>query len=572
MEFSDTIIDDQTENSEFVENTFSENSEYGLSDFDSYGYGEFDESLREEINAIEDISEPEEVESENYSRNNFDSDDDIEQQAFEKNEEIFEVNTQADEYVFESPTTQQTVEADELVEFDSQNNLPETLEIEAETQSEIPVFSDSEKHFDLEIVSNESSVNESETAEFDAFFSELIDEKFFDDSHVTVIDSPGTENVQSKTVAQAKTENPELQTTQANTIAESGVATDSKLDGDWAEYAETIGQIGSIKTIDQIFAAIEREQLELQVKQFDSLDLNMALQEFRRGNFDAKDKVFDEILKWQDELLERDQNISVHNLRLHCETAKPALNSKALLTLGEFYQNVSRSKFEMLLTRVFSRVTENSHRRLILEDDDLEQHIKNVFSKNQQEIVEDEARNAVITKLAQFRTDASDCKNFGGLVATELLKKYSQYKSEIGFEFNDSKVLKNIIETNVYIGERLIKLVIREKSSSSGVNLTDKTLFGEKFEAEVATTVCQTISLDNIVAEAVTVSPKKQLNTQGSVTQKSSSRKVTKVDANEGGETSVGKLIVYSLITCVVTLIIIYISITYLMNNVEPLD
>jgi hypothetical protein len=574
MKFSDTIIEHHTENSDLEEIKLSESFDGNSTDFEPYGFSNFDESLREEIDSIEDISEVED--DVNFSQNDFnsnDEDDEIEQQTFVQNEAVLVENTKSSEYVFENFSVQQDEVAENLVQIDAEENIEETLELKVETELEIPLNQDSVENFDLKITSQPETIDESETPEFDAFFSELIDENFFDDSHEVASNSSKSErNTQSKNDTQAKTENLKSQSEQINSNAESGVAADSQLDGDWAEYAETIGQIGSIKTIDQIFAAIERDQLGLQVKQFDSLDLNMALQDFRRGNFDAKDKVFDEILKWQDELLERDQNISVHNLRLHCETAKPALNSKALLTLGEFYQNVSRSKFEMLLTRVFSRISENSHRRLILEDDELEQHIINVFAKNQQEIVEEEARNAVVSKLAQFRSEASECTNFGGLIATELFRRYSQYKSEIGSEFNDSKVLKGIIETNVFIGERLVKLIIREKSSSSGVNLADKTLFGEKFEEEVATTVCQTICLDNIVLEAVTVTPKKQLNATESTTKKPSTRKYSKVNSNDGGGTSVGKLIVYSLIACVITLIVVYVSVTYLMNNVEPID
>ncbi len=337
-------------------------------------------------------------------------------------------------------------------------------------------------------------------------------------------------------------------------------------DNDWAEYAETVGQIGSIKTLDQIFFGIERDQLKIQIKPFDSLALNMALHEFRKGNLAAKEQVFDEILKWQDYLLERDENIGLKDLRIYCETAKPALNSKALLTLGEFYQNVSRIKFEMLLTRVFSKLTENAQRRLIVETTVIEEHIVNIFSKNDQQTEDQNTRNEVILKLQHFRTEASECESFSGMLAIELITRYSQYKKELGPEFNDSKILAYIIESNVIIGNRFIKLLVREKSSPGNIDFGDKNRFGEKFEDEVSETFCQTIILDNIVAEVIVKPVKKAQKQTESIKQKTEARKQRLEEAEKQGESSTAKLVIYAVITCLITFVILYVSVTYLMD------
>jgi hypothetical protein len=435
------------------------------------------------------------------------------------------------EFAFEAKTS--VPKNSESYEFDQLLESPELPTFRDESQP-LPVA-----NLEAKPLLTETNQKDSDTPEFDAFFSELLEESFFDENAKDV----------------KPTEQPEA-----------SVEPVKEEDGDWAEYAETIGQIGSIKTLDQIFFAVEKDQLKIQVTPFDSLALNMALQEFQKGNLAAKENVYDEILKWQEYLLERDENIGLKNLRIHCETAKPALNSKALLTLAEFYQNVSRSKFEMLLTRVFSRVTENSKRRLIVESADLEQHIVNIFSKGDQSSAESDVRDSVMFKCGHFREQANECQNLGGMVGVELLNKYSEFKKELGSEFYDAKVLTAIIETNVFIGNRFVTLLIREKNGAASVNLENKVVFGAKFEDEVSAIICQTIQFDLIVAEVIEKTPRKTAQPTESAKERSAARqqRLAAADAKEG--VSSGKLAVYAIITAIVTLIFLYLAITFLMD------
>jgi hypothetical protein len=474
----------------------------------------------------------------------------LDNEPFYGNLDFSESNPNYDETEFAietfDPKSNQTEPTPEpRVSDNLEDNPAETYEFDQLLESpQLPTFRDESEplpvaNLEATALVSETIQKNSDTPEFDAFFSELLEESFFD------------ENAKEATPA----EEPEAL-----------VEATKEEDGDWAEYAETIGQIGSIKTLDQIFFGIEKDQLKIQVTPFDSLALNMALQEFQKGNLAAKDNVYDEILKWQEYLLERDENIGLKDLRIHCETAKPALNSKALLTLAEFYQNVSRSKFEMLLTRVFSRVTENSKRRLIVESADLEQHIVNIFSKGDQSVAESDVRDSVIFKCGQFQAQANECQNLGGMVGVELLNKYSEFKKELGSEFYDAKVLTAIIETNVFIGNRFVTLLIREKSGATSVNLENKAVFGNNFEDGVSEIVCQTIYLDQIVAEVLAKTPRKTAQTTESAKERSDARqkRLAAADSKEG--VSTGKLAVYAVITAIVTLIILYFAITFLMD------
>ena len=559
MDFSNTLTENQNlhiENTEEmiddIHTTEPDENEIETS-FSMTGFDVVEESLIKEINEIEEIDSIEmSVQPEVLPTYKLETFSNNEISAFEKPQHPgitnLEQNFQVDSETFKNTeiTENDSFDIEHLNDdyFEAQSeeiSLPEKNEfLEKQISNETSITS--------EVTANIEVNKGSETPEFDAFFSELLEESFFDDSQKS-----------NKEETNDHVNNVELNDSPNNLDVPEN-------DNDWAEYAETVGQIGSIKTLDQIFFGIERDQLKIQIKPFDSLALNMALQEFRKGNLAAKEQVFDEILKWQDYLLERDENIGLKDLRIHCETAKPALNSKALLTLGEFYQNVSRTKFEMLLTRVFSKLTENAQRRLIVETADIEQHIVNIFSKNDQQSEDQNARNEVILKLQHFRTQASECESFSGMLAIELITLYNHYKKELGPEFNDSKILTYIIESNVIIGNRFIKLLVREKSSPGNIDFEDKNRFGVKFEDEVSETFCQTILLDNIVAEVIVKPVKKVQKQTESVKQKTEARKQRLDAAEKQGESSTAKLIIYAVITCVITFVILYVSVTYLMD------
>lgn len=559
MDFSNTLIENQnllTENTEeMIDDIHTTEPDETETGFSLTGFDVAEESLIKEINEINEIEEIDSMEmsvqSEVLPEYSLETFSNTEISTFEEPQHLgisnLEKNFQLDSEIFKKTeiTENDSFDIEQLNDdyFEAQSDeisLPVKNEfLEKQINIETPIAS--------EVTANIEVNKKSETPEFDAFFSELLEESFFDDSQKSNNETTDLVN------------NVELNEALGNLDV-------SENDNDWAEYAETVGQIGSIKTLDQIFFGIERDQLKIQIKPFDSLTLNMALQEFRKGNLAAKEQVFDEILKWQDYLLERDENIGLKDLRIHCETAKPALNSKALLTLGEFYQNVSRTKFEMLLTRVFSKLTENAQRRLLVETADIEQHIVNIFSKNDQQSEDQNARNEVILKLQHFRTEASECESFSGMLAIELITRYSQYKKELGPEFNDSKILTYIIESNVIIGNRFIKLLVREKSSPGNIDFEDKNRFGIKFEDEVSETFCHTILLDNIVAEVIVKPVKKAQQQTESVKQKTEARKQRLAAAEKQGESSTAKLIFYAVITCVITFVILYVSVTYLMD------
>src|SRR5205085_4982989 len=89
---------------------------------------------------------------------------------------------------------------------------------------------------------------------------------------------------------------------------------------------------------------------------------------------------------WGLALIERDKNVAVSSVRQYCERSKPALSSQAMLALARFYRNAPysesvRSKFDFVITRLFSRPVEFDQRVCLFDREAMLGHIKMLYSE-----------------------------------------------------------------------------------------------------------------------------------------------------------------------------------------------
>ena len=98
-----------------------------------------------------------------------------------------------------------------------------------------------------------------------------------------------------------------------------------------------IDEISSLQMVEHIFSGIEREHMKLVPAAYDDLEAKKALHKFLQVSADASttdyaDAEFNlmrETETWSSALSERDQKISVSNLRRFCENSRPVLSSSS---------------------------------------------------------------------------------------------------------------------------------------------------------------------------------------------------------------------------------------------------
>ena len=161
-------------------------------------------------------------------------------------------------------------------------------------------------------------------------------------------------------------------------------------EADEAEFfrKRAVEEVSGLQLVEHIFSGVERQQKKTIPKPFDDLNVKKALHAFLQVFGDAKSpehaqaefQLMQETESWYSALSHRDKLISISHLRGFCEMAKPALSAQALVALARFYRNspyseAVRSKFDLIVTRLFSKDLEGEKREITFERDELITHL-----------------------------------------------------------------------------------------------------------------------------------------------------------------------------------------------------
>lgn len=155
-----------------------------------------------------------------------------------------------------------------------------------------------------------------------------------------------------------------------------------------------VNEVGGLQTVERIFSGVERQQKKTVPKPYDDLTVKKALDDFLQISEDVKSpahasaefQLMQETENWYSALSHRDKQISITHLRCYCETAKPPLSSEALLALARFYRNspyseAVRSKFDLIVTRLFSNDLPDEKRERAFERDELIEHLADALRR-----------------------------------------------------------------------------------------------------------------------------------------------------------------------------------------------
>ena len=242
-----------------------------------------------------------------------------------------------------------------------------------------------------------------------------------------------------------------------------------------------IEEVTFLQMVEAAFAGVEREQMKIIPKPFDDLAVKKVLHLFLQAAADANSDeharaqfaLLQETESWHSSLALRDKRMLTANLRRYCETSRPPLSSPALIALARFYRNSSyseqvRSKFDLVVTRLFSKETGDSRRELVFTHDELVAHLKELYadwsSVPLYATEETDAEiNSTIETFQKFAAEADEALSFDELVKSNFFNRLHFFKEATNENFFAPVVTATGIETNVRVGNRYVELVQREK-------------------------------------------------------------------------------------------------------------
>jgi hypothetical protein len=276
-------------------------------------------------------------------------------------------------------------------------------------------------------------------------------------------------------------------------------------------------EVTGLQMVDHVLSGVEREQMKLVPKPYDDLPVKMALHDFLQiahetnttEHAQSEFRLMQETENWCSALSHRDKHISIAHLRRHCETTRPPLSSQALIALARFYRNSPysesvRSKFELVLTRLFSREDEFDQRELLLNREEMIQQLKELYadwsSIQLYSSAEDDSDILIsVMKFEDFIVESENTNSFEEMIANDYFNRLRLFKQNCNENFFAPLVTASAIEANIKIGNRYLELLNKEKENFNAATLEEK--YGFLHDQAISDATGKTFELAELLNE-----------------------------------------------------------------------
>jgi hypothetical protein len=203
-------------------------------------------------------------------------------------------------------------------------------------------------------------------------------------------------------------------------------------------------------------------------------------------------------------------HISVSNLRRFCENSRPVLSSQALIALGRFYRDssyseLSRSKFDLVMTRLFSRDGDDEKRRLLFSRVDMIGHIRTLYA-NWSSVALYAAEGdsiktrAVVAGFDDRVAEVEKAETFDQLIQNSFFNKVHEFKEATGEMFFTPEIVAAAIDSNIRIGNKFIDLIRLERERTTLEGVEQK--YGYEYDQIISEAACKTLLLVEILKNA----------------------------------------------------------------------
>jgi len=285
-------------------------------------------------------------------------------------------------------------------------------------------------------------------------------------------------------------------------------------------------EVAFLQMVEAVFAGVEREYLKIIPKPYDDLEVKKVLHAFIQVSHDtdspehlqAQFQLLQETESWHSSLAMRDERIMTANLRRYCENSRPPLSSPAIIALARFYRNSPyseqvRSKFDLIITRLFSKET-GSRRKMLFSRAELIEHIAGLYADwSSIPLYSTEKDDTQITRTAkefeEFIIEAEAATSFDELINNNFYNRLRIFKESTNEDFYAPLVAAMGIEVNIRVGNRYVELLDAEKEKGNIAGLKEK--YGLTQDSEISEATGKTLLLAELLKQkAFALEPAKE--------------------------------------------------------------
>jgi hypothetical protein len=276
-------------------------------------------------------------------------------------------------------------------------------------------------------------------------------------------------------------------------------------------------EVSGLQMVEHVFSGVEREQMKVIPKPYDDLEAKKILHHFLQVSKDlnspehaqAEFQLMQETESWYSALSHRDKNISVTHLRRYCETTRPLLSSQALISLARFYRNSPyseqvRSKFDLVITRLFAKEIGGEIRQMVFEREEMIKHLTMLYGEWSSiplyAAADDDSEILLIAlKFEDFMSEADEANDFDELIKNDFFNRLRVFKESTNENFFAPLVTATAIECNVRIGNRYVDLIQQEKEKAESSRLQDK--YGFLHDQSISEAASKTLQLVDLLKQ-----------------------------------------------------------------------
>jgi hypothetical protein len=474
---------------------------------------------------------------------------------------------------------------EDLIEELKEENLLEETVMETSLAAEKANNSQNDADESLVFEADESKMIRVEDDEFPEEFD------FEESSDEPEAKAAEAETPPAETVESLETESAEE--TEVEEAADAGHVEQNQESANGVEFyrQRAMKEVSGLQMVEHVLSGVEREQMKVVPKPYDDLEAKKILHHFLQVSKDlnspehaqAEFQLMQETESWYSALSHRDKNVSVTHLRRYCETTRPILSSQALISVARFYRNSPysdqvRSKFDLVITRLFAKDIGGEKRQMVFEREEMIKHLTMLYAEwasiPMYAAAEDDSEILLIAlKFEDFMSEADEASNFDELIKNDFFNRLRVFKESTNENFFAPLITATAIECNVRVGNRYVDLIQLEKEKVESAKLEDKYGFlHDQSISEAASKTLQLVDLlkQNVVQNDETIQEESQIEkAEQSQTSPAAAPEKAKVSAvkKEKSKYAVNKWLLLATILVVVVNIGLYI---WMSSNVEP--
>ena len=233
------------------------------------------------------------------------------------------------------------------------------------------------------------------------------------------------------------------------------------------EVADLVKSAGEkavhLRIVERFLSEVERRLLKASPVVFDIERIRAALQILKTISDDddieecleAEFRLEQEFHLWRGLIIERDKKIETYHFRRLCDSTPYPLDDEIFVALASFYRGLefspaSQSKFDLAVTRLFSKMSSPDRREMSAGRNHTVAKLRLLFGHGENDRAGDIA--ASVSSIDGFTDEANHLGVFEDLVRSNIFDRYRVFKRELGSLFFEPEIVAAAIECNITVG------------------------------------------------------------------------------------------------------------------------